>query len=93
MTRQEWIDKKQYCIDNAVTIDKKDRRLQDDNGVQFVPGTTIYTPPIPSDYVFVIEFEIVDGTANWKINSSLEYLVNNGNKIYEADCTDEVVSE
>jgi hypothetical protein len=90
MNKQEWQDKKKYCMDNAVTIDKQDKRLEDENGVQYVPFTTTFNPPIPSDYIFVRENEIVGGVNDWRINSSSEYLVNNGAKIYEADCSEVV---
>lgn len=90
MNKQEWRDKKQFCIDSAITVTKLDKRLEDSNGVQFVPFTTTYTPPIPNNFIYVAENEILGGTVDWRVNNTSEYLIIDGVKVYEADCSEVV---
>jgi hypothetical protein len=88
MNKQEWQDKKKYCIDNAETINKVDKRLEDEDGVQFVPFTTEYIPSVPVAFIFVTENEIIGGAKDWRVNSTSEYLLVDGVKIQESDCTE-----
>ncbi|MDQ7095937.1 hypothetical protein REC12_20290 [Desulfosporosinus sp. PR] len=90
MTKQDWLDNKQSCISNAAQVINYNARLQDANGVQFVPSNTQYIPPAPSAYIYVIEYEVVGGTADWRVNSTSEYLLSGETRIYQTDCTDEV---
>lgn len=90
MLKTEWQEKKKYCIDNAETINKVDKRLEDEDGLQFVPFTTTYIPPIPVAFIFVIENDIQGGARDWRINNISEYLVIDGVKVLETDC-DEVI--
>ena len=88
MIKQEWKDRKNFCMDNAEVVQQEDKRLADEYGTQYVPYIVRYIPPVPTNYIFITESEVVGDTCNWRINSVIEYLVVDGTKIFEADCTE-----
>lgn len=77
-------------MSDTQTIERKSVRLEDDNGVQFVPGIDKYIPSVLSNEVFVIEYGIVGGTDDWRVDTTDEYIMVGGVKVRLSDC-EEVV--
>lgn len=86
MDRREWQDKKNECLTLYTRQDITRKKLISEEGIENPIEKSVFTIGVMTPYQFVQEFDIQGDATNWRINNVDEYLLINGEKVYEADC-------